>query len=92
MPLGKKNTQDAVRQRFDVDDRGIVRSFGKFEGQPAYIVWMWELCMLGRITEIRGRFYIDLYAEDLAEWPILTGKKQVVLRQREDGSIAEVTE
>lgn len=90
MSAGLKNTQAAIRQRYDVDERGIVRSPGKFEGQPAYVVWMWELCMLGRVREIRGIYYLDLFAEDIDEWPTLRGKRVVQLQQCADGSIMEV--
>jgi hypothetical protein len=87
-----RNTLDAVRRSYEVDDGGIVRTAGKFDGQPAYLVWIWQLCTEGRVRQIRGIYYYTIFEEDKAAWPALANKSEVRLRMREDLTVAEVTE
>lgn len=44
-------TRDAVAAAFSVTDHGVIRSPGKFEGEPWWAVALWEESLLGLADE-----------------------------------------
>ena len=67
-------TRHQVLSEYKVDDRGIIRSPGKFEGEPAWVVALWADAIAGMADACAGDFYqFDLRKGDpiRVEWPEL---------------------
>ncbi len=67
-------TLSDVQKHYDVNDQGTITSPGKFEGEQAYVVALWDLVMGGCSDEdvddngmLVSVFTID--AELIAAWP-----------------------
>jgi hypothetical protein len=44
-------TKDEIGKEYRLDERGIVQSPGKFEGEPWYVVALWDLVLDGCADE-----------------------------------------
>ena len=67
-------TREKILSEYRTDDRGVVLSPGKFEGQPAWVIALWEDALDGLADVDTGEFYqFDLRKGDplREEWPEL---------------------
>jgi len=65
------NRQD-VLDTYQHDANKIIRSLGKFEGEPIYAPYYWDCCLKGMFAEdVNGVFFMPLDASDHAMWPEL---------------------
>ena len=84
-------TRAEVLGAYRVDDRGRIRSPGKFEGEMLYVPHFWESYLDGMADRDDGTTLgFDVTAEDKQEFPELKGRRTVRLRVREDGFVVEV--
>lgn len=80
-----------ILEQYRVDQRGIIRDPGKFEGEMLYVPYFWDAGLNGMADRDDGSVLgFDLTAEDKAEFPELKGRRTVKLFQREDGFVVEV--
>ncbi|MBT8460251.1 MAG: hypothetical protein KJN60_11320 [Boseongicola sp.] len=73
---------------FKVNERGIITSPGKFEGEPTHAVYFWEAWMNGSWDDFDGDetiFNID--DKDRHRFPALEGVDRVRLWQSEQGFV-----
>ena len=81
------NTQSAGPDGYDVRD-GIIRSPGKFEGEPEYAPYLWDLVLQGFADEDDGSVAVFLVSdEDRKRFPGLKGISKVTLRETADGFV-----
>ena len=61
-----------IRESYQVDANKIIRSPGKFEGEPIYTPYFWDRCLQGMFAEeVNGVFFMPLDSEDHSIWPEL---------------------
>jgi hypothetical protein len=90
----------AIRQAFldeyQVDEYGTITTLGKFQGEPIYVPYFWEMSMMGAYdgTEIDNEddstnyiFYVT--DRDRAIFPELKGLHKVTLWENNDGFVRE---
>lgn len=77
-------TREEIYDEFEVDERGVVRSPGKFEGEPAYAVYFWTTGDPDYVDDDdRDVFVVN--EDDRFEWPELKEVKLVTLYHDEQG-------
>lgn len=65
-------THTEIRESYQVDANKIIRTLGKFEGEPIYAPYYWDCCLQGMFAEdVNGVFFMPLDASDHAMWPEL---------------------
>ena len=65
-------TATQIREAYAVDSNKIIRTLGKFEGEPIYVPYFWDLCLQGMYAEdINGVFFRPLDSSDHTLWPEL---------------------
>jgi hypothetical protein len=80
-------TREEIESEYNVVD-GIIRSPGKFEGEPVYIVDFWHALVDGCGEEMEdetGVVSFELADEDYTKWPELDGYTHVRIREDSDG-------
>jgi hypothetical protein len=76
------------------DYEDMARGPGKFEGEPRYVPYFWE--MDSSAYEMEGdefegyTFTYEVTADDIALFPELKDRKSVSLIEREDGFVIEL--
>ena len=73
------------------DYLAIVKQPGKFENEPCYVPYFWEMFLDGMADRDDGgilTFYVT--KEDKAIFPELARRKAVKLYERDDGFVIEV--
>lgn len=78
----------AVERDFEVDEYGFIISPGKFEGERAYVPYLWSSGD-GDVSE-EGEYSFSIILEDLEEFPELEGKAYVILLETDQGFVIEV--
>lgn len=79
-----------IIKSYTVDERGIIRSPGQFEGERVYVPHFWDLFLNGQADRDDGRVLgFDVTADDRKEFPELKGRRTVRLYQRDDGFVCE---
>lgn len=68
--------RDQVLRDYNVDANGVIRSPGKFEGEPAFVPYFWGLALEGFADNDDGRVYTFRFNPSdrdtlLREWPML---------------------
>lgn len=87
-------TREAVLAKFSVDEYGIIRDPGKFEGEPLYVPVFWESVLDGSAEDwYRGEglpttSVIELSDEDRAAWPELGGAAYIALEESNSGFVS----
>jgi len=67
---------------------GIIKNPGKFEGEPAYVPYFWDMVLDGQGSEDdQGNSYIEFDAEDVKTFPDLEGFDCIALRENNDGFV-----
>lgn len=70
---------------------GVIRSPGKFEGEPLYVPYFWDAFMNGMAdSDHQGILGFDVTEEDKKEFPELKRRRVVKLSEREDSFVVEV--
>jgi hypothetical protein len=65
-------TRANILNNYTVDAHKIIRTLGKFEGEPIYVPYFWDCAMQGMYAEdVNGVFFMPLDADDHAMWPEL---------------------
>jgi len=80
--------REEVMKQYKVDQNGIIRSPGKFEGEMLYIPHFWGAFLDGMADDDDGKtlsFNVD--AEDIKEYPELTGVHRVTLVEDDTGFV-----
>ena len=73
--------------------KGRIASPGKFQGEPIYTVYFWELYLDGCYDEIDDNFiYFDLTPEDTYLFYELLGSNRLLLHETDDGFIISTKE
>ena len=76
---------------YKVDERGIIRSPGKFEGECRYVPYYWGAFLDGGADRDDGRVLgFDVTDEDKAMFPELRRRRTVKLYERDDGFVCEI--
>ena len=81
---------DIIRD-YQVDNRGIIRSPGKFEGEMLYVPHFWDVFLDGLADRDNGRVLgFDVTPEDKVEFPELKRRRTVKLVENDQGFVVEV--
>lgn len=84
-------TRNEIIADYNVDERGVIRRPGKFEGEMLYVPYFWVAYLNGMADRDDGRTLgFDVTPEDKLMFPELRGRRTVKLRVREDGFVIEV--
>jgi hypothetical protein len=76
---------------YNVDEYGVIRSLGKFEGEMIYIPHFYSVFLDGGGEDNGKRIRIEIEQEDRTEFPELgKTKKAIKFYEREDGFVVEV--
>ncbi len=82
--------RELVFTMFQVDETGIIRTLGPFEGQNLYIPYFWYLHISGYREDVQnGIVTFQVRMEDRAQFPELINHDIVRLMQQENGAIVE---
>jgi hypothetical protein len=85
------NARHKIMANYKVDEHGIIRSPGQFEGEKLYVPYFWEAYLNGCADRDDGLVLgFDVNADDLREFPELKGRRTVRLMQSDDGFVVEV--
>lgn len=80
-----------IMDQFKVSDLGIIKNPGKFEGEPLYSVYFWDLVMNGdgeTVMQGDSIFSVfDITEEDLKEFPELKNTKQIAMYTTTQGFV-----
>lgn len=80
-------TRQEIESQYKVEN-GIIRSPGKFEGEPVYAPYFWEALLDGMADKDDGKsavFYIT--QEDKEQFPELKRRRAVRLFQDDNGFV-----
>lgn len=84
--------RELVFTMFQVDEVGIIRTPGPFEGQNLYIPYFWYLYISGYREDVRdGIITFQIRMEDRAQFPELANQDVVRLKQHGNGMIIEIS-
>lgn len=84
--------RELVFAMFQVDETGIIRTPGPFEGQNLYIPYFWYLHISGYREDVHdGIITFQIRMEDRAQFPELANRDVVRLKQQENGMIVEIS-
>jgi len=80
-----------VYKAYKVDERGTIRSPGKFEGEMLYVPYFWDAYLNGCADRDDGNVLgFDILPEDREQFPELGRRRRTVkLYQRGDGFVCE---
>lgn len=82
--------QDILKE-YKIDESGIIKTPGMFEGEMLYVPYFWDAYLNGCADRDDGHTLgFDVTAEDKAEFPELKRRKTVKLTQSHDGFIWEL--
>lgn len=86
-------TRDEIMQSYDVDPETLnIRSPGKFEGEPVYAPFFWDLGLQGFATEDDGdTFWFRIEPGDVDLWPELAGVQWLALTEDSQGFVYSST-
>jgi len=79
-----------ILSTFKIDQEGIIRSPGRFEGERLYVPYFWDAYLQGLADRDDGKIFgFDITEQDRREFPELKGKRAITFYQRDDGFIIE---
>ena len=77
---------DLIKQSYDIDEDGTIRSPGKFEAEPYYAPYYWEVLLDGAASEEWERVArIDLGEKDHELFPELEGDNYLYIETSDQG-------
>ena len=81
-------TRAEIRKRYNVDSDGIIRSPGKFEGEPLYTPYFWFMALDGGGDEEDGNAILfTIEEEDRDQFPELGTIKKIAVEEDENGFV-----
>ena len=85
-------TPKEVRTQYNVDNHGIIRSPGKFDGEPVYAPAYWEVVLNGMADDDNGAesnpiAYFNLTENDRQTWPELDDAICLALQEDDNGFV-----
>lgn len=84
-------TREEIEKEYKVEN-GIIRSPGKFEGEPVYAPYFWSMFLDGMADEDDSRIlWFDVQEDDIEQFPELKMYKQVGLWEDEQGFVRTET-
>jgi hypothetical protein len=84
-------TRRDILDQYKVDDRGIIRSPGKFEGEMLYVPYFWDAFLNGCADRDDGKVLgFDVTADDKKEFPELKRRRTVKIVEDLNGFVVEV--
>ncbi len=84
-------TRQEVLSAYRVNDRGVIVSPGRFEGEMIYVPHFAEVWLDGGGEDGWGPVdYFDVLSEDKAEFPELGEQRKVCLAETEDGFVVQL--
>jgi hypothetical protein len=84
-------TRQDILDQYKVDDRGIIRSPGKFEGEMLYVPHFWDVFLNGFADRDDGKVLgFDVTADDKKEFPELKRRRTVKIVEDLNGFVVEV--
>jgi len=88
--MSAQEERDRIRRDYRVED-GLIRSHGKFEGEPEFAPYYWNLVLDGSFPSASDENYTydyaDVSAEERVAWPELEGVTGVVLFEDDQGFV-----
>lgn len=89
MTLSRKQ----IEKDYKVDEKGMIRSPGKFELEMIYVPYFWEIYLEGggEWDEEKGFACIDVLEEDRLIFPELGKRERIRLNESSDGFVGEIT-
>lgn len=83
-------TREEITSEYTIDENGIIRDLGKFEGEMLYVPYFWDAYLNGMADEDDGEtLTFEVSDDDRAMFPELAETKQVQIYQRDDGFVCE---
>lgn len=84
---GAAMTRAEIEREYKVVD-GVIRSPGKFEGEPVYAPYFWDAFLSGMVDEDDGEYlYFDVNDDDRRIFPELKDVNRVSLREDDQGFV-----
>jgi len=84
---GKQMTRKEIEAEYTIED-GVIQNLGKFENEPAYVVYFWNAYLDGCADDDDGDVLtFDIGDDDIKEFPELAGYKQVFLWETDSGFV-----
>ena len=83
------NTRKEIENTYTVKD-GIIKSPGKFEGEPIYVPYFWQVYLDGFGEEMGDYVLFDVEPSDVVEFPELNGKSTIKLMENDQGFVMEM--
>lgn len=80
-------TRASVEREYNIVN-GIIQNPGKFEGEPAYVPYYWDLAMDGCADEVGEVLVFHLDASDVAIWPELASVASIHLAADSNGFVS----
>jgi len=82
-----------MTEQYYINELGVISNPGKFEGEPLYAPYFWDLALGGLAHEDDGTVYTFVVTEsDRAKFPDLKDANNVLLEETESGFVYTVTE
>ena len=79
--------QDLLTQ-YDVDENGIIVSLGKFESEPLYIPYFWDMYLNGFADDDDGEsLTFEVTIEDREQFPELANVRHVFIWETDQGFV-----
>lgn len=81
-------TRKEIEEGYEIDERGVIRSPGKFEGEMLYAPYFWEALLNGESDgEQDDMDWFTVQDEDCQQFPELTDVEKVGLRTDDMGFV-----
>ena len=81
-------TRQEIMEMYDVNEQGVIKSPGKFEGEMLYVPYFWDLGLEGDYDfDEDGVFGFEISTEDIAQFPELAGVKVLLLEESDTGFV-----
>ncbi len=85
---GSPMTRQEICEAYDVDNRGVVRSPGKFEGEMLYVPHFWDQGLEGAASEDEnGMFFFVIDDDDRKVFPEIDDIYGIALGETESGVV-----
>lgn len=80
-------TREEIEQEYNVVD-GVIKNAGKFEGEPIYAPYFWDLGLQGFADDDDGKvFTFKITKEDRQQFEELKGIRKVYIQESQTGFI-----
>jgi hypothetical protein len=82
-------TRAEVLAAYNVNEKGIITSPGKFELAPVYVPYFWDCYMTGMVDEEddEGNLIFKVTDEERQDFPELGDMEQIGLREEDSGFV-----